>query len=257
MDEKKEKSKKIVKSIKLLEGVLKSTSDPQQRARVKKDLDKLRKMLKELYPGADTATLEEAIYSDTMTRSQEDSTGLMQFDSLKDIELLQVSTYKDDSEINLAASILKHFEDRIWGIISDQHTKLDFSNSGIRDSLYRKLDSCNRSLKLFSQTIADIEKSKSMDYISQLNLMRMKQGRLFLYDMLEFFRETRDFIGNLISDADFGGSMILNSEHRVEYAEYEKYHTFDGWDLLDSLKQMKQFLDDSLELIRLPDLKKI
>ena len=257
MDEKKEKSKKIVKSIKLLEGVLKSTSDAQQRSRVKKDLDKLRKMLKELYPGVDIETLEEAIFSDSMIKTHGDESGLHSFKYLKDVEVPQISHMKDDREVGLAAGILKHFEDRVWGILSDQHTKLDFSNSGVRDSLYRKLDICNRSLKLFNQTISDIERSKSMDHASQLNLMKMKQGRIFLYDALEFFKDTRDFVGSLIADAEFGGSMVLNYSEKVEYADYEKYRTFEDWILLDALKHLKEFLDETLDIIRLPDLKKI
>jgi Holliday junction resolvase RusA-like endonuclease len=46
----KNETKQIVRSIKMLEGVYKSSPDARQRARVKKDLDNLRKRLQELYP---------------------------------------------------------------------------------------------------------------------------------------------------------------------------------------------------------------
>lgn len=255
MEEKIEKSKQIVKSIKLLEGVLKTSPNAAQRSRVKKDIESLRNMLKDMYPDADLRGLEDAIYSDSMTLPEKRESTFETLESLREVEVEVVSPYRDDMEINEAAGIMKYFEDRIWGVISDQHLKLDFSNSGERDTLYRKLDECNRAFKMFCQTIEDIDKTKSSEYLSQLQLMRIRQGRLFLFDLYEFFKSARNFISNLISDSDFGGTMILNPEEKVVYADYEKYRMFEGINALDAMKYMKKFISEALEVINVPEIK--
>jgi len=256
MDEKEEQARKVVKSIKVLEGVLKTSPNPTQRARVKREIDRLRKMLQEMYPDENIEEIEESIYDEMTADDDIDENSFAGYEYLKDVEIERISPYRDDAEINEAGSILKYFQDRIWGVISDQHTKLDFSNSGERDTLYRMLDQCDRAFKLFSQTIDDIDRTKSSEHINQLQLMRVKQGRIFLLTLYDFFKKARQFVSNLVSDAEFGGTMILNPDEQVVYAGYEENKTFENWEVVESLKYMKNFFDDVLQVIKVPDVDK-
>ncbi len=61
MQDKSNKSEEIVRSIKLLESVLKTSPDGNQKARVKRDLNTLRAKLKELYPDSDLKEIENSI----------------------------------------------------------------------------------------------------------------------------------------------------------------------------------------------------
>ncbi len=70
MDNKSE-TKNIVKSIRMLDGVLRTTPSATQRARVKKEIDNLRKKLGEMYPGEDVQSIEDAIAADFLTVNQE------------------------------------------------------------------------------------------------------------------------------------------------------------------------------------------
>lgn len=255
MDENFEKGKQILKSIKMLEGVLKTSPNSAQRARVKKDIEKLKKQLEKLYPAGNIKELENSINEDAVIPPDEED-NLDEFETLKKIEIEKISPFKDDKEINLAIGILKYLEERIWGIISDQHTKLDFSSAGERDALFRKLDQCNRSYKIFHQTIDDIEKTKSSEYMSQLHYMRVKQGRLFLYDLNEFIKSAKNFVATLISDAEFGGTMIKNPDEVIIYADYESYSTFANMQIIEALKFMKNFLNEASQVIKVPDVKK-
>ncbi|MFW5710003.1 MAG: hypothetical protein ACOCXW_00890 [Bacteroidota bacterium] len=255
MDEKKKKARQIVKSIKALEGVMKTSRDPSQRARVKKDMESLRNMLKDMYPDVSVKDLEEAIATDDLLAEPSREEMLNGYKYIKVVPVEKISPYRDDEEINIAASLMKYFEDRIWGVISDQHSKLDFSNSAERDVLYRKLDECNRAFKIFYQTLDDLERTKSGEYISQLNLMRVKQGRIFLIEIHAFFSAVKDFITEVIADSEFGGTMVLNSDEVIVYSDYEKYRTFDGWNVLDALKYMKGFVDEATQVIVVPDIK--
>ncbi len=255
MKDKKEKSEEIVKSIRLLESVLKSSKDNNQKARVQGEISKLRGILQEMYPDTEIKDLEDAIFSDVMTIKKGVEVTLRDYEFLKDIEIEAVSAYKEDKEINEVSSIMRYFEERIWVAISDQHTKLDFSNSSERDTLYRKLDECNRAFKSFCQTIEDLEKSRSSEYLSQLNLMRVRHGRLFLFDIYNFFKSVKDFIADLLSSYELGGNMIMNPDDIIEYADYEKYHTFENQTVLDVLLYTKKFVDEALNYINVPDLK--
>ncbi len=252
----KSETKSIVKTIRMLEGVLKTTPNAVQRGRVKREIDQLRKKLAELYPGEDIQAIEESVERDFLARPIEEPKDFSEFETLKNIEIQQFSPYKDDREINEAASILMYFEEKLWGGISDQHTKLDFSNASERDTLYRKLDQCDRSFKIFRQTLEDIEKTKSGEYVSQLNLMRAKQARVLLFDIHDFFKSVNKFLTHLISETEYGGSMILNPNEMMVYADYEKYSTFQGKTVLASLKYLKQFAAEALQVIKVPEIKK-
>ena len=164
--------------------------------------------------------------------------------------------YPSDEEINRAASIMKHFSERIWGGL-DQHTRLDFSNSATRDALYRKLEQCGRSLDLFRPDNRRYSPVEVAEYISQLQMMRVKQGRVFLFDLHDFFKDARTFVTGLLSDAEFGGTMVLNYDELISYAEYETHHTFAGYTVLEALKRLKQFIDEAMEVINLPEIRKI
>lgn len=258
MEEKKDKSEEeeIVRSIKLLESVLKTTPDINQKMRVKSDINSLRKKLKEMYPDANLKELEDAIFSSAMTIPEAAEKTIKTYDLLKNINTEIISSFKEDYEINEAASILQYFEEYIWIIISDQHTKLDFSNSSDRDVLYRKLDECNRSLKTFSQTIEDLERARASENISQLHLMRARHGRLFLFEAYYFFKSTKDFLSNLITNYELGGNMVLNPTIPIRYEDYEQNRLFENWTVIDSLIYMNNFIDEVLDLINIPDIKK-
>jgi len=255
MGEKKEKANRIVKSIKQLEGVLKTTPNQDQRERVKKAVDKLRKTLKAMYPDVNLSELEDTIFSELMALPKSRTKNIKDYECLKDIEINNITPYKDDVEINDAASIMKYYEDKIWGVLSDQHTKLDYSNSNDRDTLYRKLDGCERALKVYCQTIEDLGKAMSSEFNSQLQMMRVRQGRLFLFEIHEFFSGAENFVSNIISNSEFGGTMILNHDEEIKSEEYENDTLFEGWKVLDSLKYMKKFLNESLSYINFPELK--
>lgn len=254
-DDKTKKSTEIVKSIKLLESVLKTSTDDIQKARVKRDINTLRGRLKEMFPEADLKELENAIYANVMAMPTKDIKHIKKYNHLKDVSINIYSSLKEDKEINEAASIMKFFEEHIWVAISDQHTKLDFSNSSERDSLYRQLDECNRAFKTFCQTIDDIEKVRSSDYINQLHLMRIRQGRLFLFEIYQFLKTVKKFISVLIENHEAGGNMILNPDDLIEYADYEEYPTYANWTVLNALKNMLEYIDESLNFINIPNIK--
>jgi len=253
MDEREEKAKQIVRSIRALEGVLKTSPDAKQRERVKKDLKSLRDKLQELYPDVELDELIEAILTDDLIVTPTGKSELETLEYLKNVEIEKISNFKDDNEINIAASILKHFSEKIWGVIADQYTKLDYSNSLERDSLYRKLDECQRALKIFQQTVDDIEKANTSAHISQLNLMRMRQGRLFLMDLFSFFKDVNDFVTKILADTEFGGTMVLNADDKITYAKYDMYKTFEGLTVKEALRYLKGFVQEVLQIIKVPD----
>jgi hypothetical protein len=208
-----------------------------------------------MFPEADLKELENAIYADLMAMPTKDIKQIKNYNHLKDVSINIYSSLKEDKEINEAASIMKFFEEHIWVAISDQHTKLDFSNSSERDSLYRQLDECNRAFKTFCQTIDDIEKVRSSDHINQLHLMRIRQGRLFLFEIHQFLKTVKKFISVLIKNHDAGGNMILNPDDLITYADYEEYPTYANWTVLNALKNMLEYIDESLDFINIPNIK--
>ncbi len=255
MEKNKKKSVEIVKSIRLLDSVLRTTKDSGQKTRVKRELSRLRKMLEEMYPDSNPKELEDAIISEIMTIQQEKELTVKDFDQLKDITIEVISSYKEDREINEVTSILRFFEERIWVSVADTYVKLDFSNSGDRDTINRKMDECERAIKTFIQTIEDLEKTKSSEYMSQLHLMRVRHGRLLLFEVYYLFKSVKNFVSELIANYEIGGNMILNAEDIIEYAEYELHTTYEEQRVVDVLINIEKFVDDVLGFVNVPDIK--
>jgi hypothetical protein len=85
----------------------------------------------------------------------------------------------------------------------------------------------------------------------------VKQGRVFMLELFEFLKKAKEFSVNLVSDAEFGGTMILNPNDLIEYADYETNKMFDGAKVIDAHRYMKNFLEETLKVIKIPDIKKI
>lgn len=255
MDESREKAKKAIKSLRMLEGVQKASRDAAQRARVKSEIEALKKMLREMYPGTDIETLKESLGAEDRENAPSGGRRQDDFNTLRGVVLEPISSHKSDTDINIAAGIMKHLEEKLWGVIADQHTKLDFSNAGIRDVLYRKLDQCGRALKMFMQTLDDIERTKSSDYGVQLQAMRTKQGRVFLVDFGDFLGSAKEFLSDIVADAESGGNMITNKDGTVSYASYETYRFFEGWNVLDAVRYLNTFIAEAIDYLNIPDLR--
>ncbi|MBN2039576.1 MAG: hypothetical protein JW864_06020 [Spirochaetes bacterium] len=255
MPERNKKAEDIVKTIKLLESIFKTNRNELKKAQIRRDINKLRSQLKEIYPDSDLKDIENTIYANLMASPAPEEHAITKFKNLSSITIELFSSHKEDAEINEAASIMKYFQERIWVVISDQHVKLDYTNSSERDTLYRKLDECNRAFKTFCQTIDDIEKTRSTEYLNQLHLMRVRHGRLFLFEIHQFFKSVRQFISNLIANYESGGNMILNPDDMIQYAEYEEYSTYENWSVINALINMLEFINEALELINIPNLK--
>ena len=100
MEEREEKARQIVRSIRALEGVFKTSPDPKQRERVKNDLKALKGKLSELYPDVDLNELIEAIVTDDLVAPVADKSLLEAFEYLKDIEIFMKKLEKNINEMN-------------------------------------------------------------------------------------------------------------------------------------------------------------
>jgi hypothetical protein len=87
--------------------------------------------------------------------------------------------------------------------------------------------------------------------------MRTKQGRVFLYDFKEFLSDAKSFVSSLVNDAEHGGSMIMNPDDRVVYADYEKHREFENRTVIEAVRHLRNFISDALDTLNIPDIKNL
>src|SRR5690606_20858276 len=112
-----------------LEGILKTTRNPEQRSRVGKDLFKIQKRLEELCPDGPPVDLDDI---DTRNGGQANQA----YQVINQFPVTPASALCDDDEINFMATMLAVLEREFLPIMSDSQIKMDYSTTSERDSFY-------------------------------------------------------------------------------------------------------------------------
>ncbi|HXK66163.1 MAG TPA: hypothetical protein PK348_07840, partial [Spirochaetota bacterium] len=76
---------------------------------------------------------------------------------------------------------------------------------------------------------------------------------LFLMDLFSFFKDVNDFVTKILADTEFGGTMVLNADDKITYARYDMYKTFEGLTVKEALRYLKGFVQEVLQIIKVPD----
>lgn len=256
---------KLIKFIKSMQTIIKTSPNQQQVERVKKDLYKYVKKLQSLVPDFDPTKesindLERRILY-TYVKQEEVpknvSTNMDQELSWEQIiSIKKASPHCNDIDINFISSTLDFILKEFWPILSEQHIQLDFTHSQERQSIRLRLDEIQRELKTLLETIEDYSLTESADFRDQLYKMKSKQTRIFLINVNEFYKILRDFLKKLLSELDKRSGVIKNSDDIIRFnKDIDEATMLEGYSIRDGLTKFLDLVQYILKKINLPDLK--
>ncbi len=246
----KEEIIKLIKFIKSMQTIIRTSPNQQQVERIKKDLYKYIKKLQSLVTDFDPSKesisdLERRILN---TYEKQEETTKTYYDSLDKefswedlIPIKKASPHCNDLDINFIFSTLDFILKEFWPVLSEQHIQLDFTHSQERQSIRLRLDDIQRELKTLLETIEDYALTESADFRDQLYKMKNKQIRLFLININEFYKLLRDFLKKLLSELDKRSGVIKNSDAIIKFnKDMDESTLLDGSSIRDALTK---FLD--------------
>ncbi|MCB1303097.1 MAG: hypothetical protein KDK37_02410 [Leptospiraceae bacterium] len=253
---------KITRYIKQMEGIVRTSPNADQVARVKRELSKYREKLKVLWPAFDPSQghvddLRAEVGLDGAPAKRAaagaDSGG---HDILDKFPVNKASPNCSDQDVNFLATILHVIQKEYWPAISEQHTRMDFSLNQERDTVRHHLDTALRNLKILTETIEEYAQAEKQDFREQLLKMKNKQTRVFLFETNDVLRLMREFLKKVAADVQQNGSGVLNKNEQVQFnSKFEDATLLEGYMIRDVVLEFLELLNQTIQQLRLPQMK--
>lgn len=253
---------KVLKYIKQMEGIIRTSPSQDQKDRVTKQLhqyrEKLGKLTGQKPDRLNIPEIEAALgASVSAAPAAAPSGGGSGYNILDKFPVQPASKNSTDHDLNLMSTMLSVVQREYWPVLTDMHCKLDFSHSAERDTVRNKLESCLRSLSVLVETIDEYAAAEKQDFREQLLKMKNKQTRLFLIEADELFKLMRDFLAKINEDVAQGGGIVTNRKDVLKFnPRFEEATVLQGQSLVDGLKEFETFCAATIQRLNLPSFKK-
>tara|TARA_B100001939_G_scaffold348142_2_gene373155 strand:- start:3184 stop:4005 length:822 start_codon:yes stop_codon:yes gene_type:complete len=258
---------KLTRYIKQMEGIVRTSPNPDQVARVKRELQKYREKLQVLYPDFDPAQqqvddVRSELGLDGSGKQQSSgggsasSSGGAGHDILEKFPVAKASPNCTDHDVNFLATILHVIQKEYWPAISEQHTRMDFSLNQERDTIRHHLDTALRNLKILTETVEEYAQAEKQDFREQLLKMKNKQTRVFLFETNDMLRLMREFMRKVAGDIHQNGSGVQNKSDKIQFnSKFEDATLLEGYTIRDAVLEFLELLDQTIAQLRLPQMK--
>ncbi len=236
-----------LKALSQLEGVYRTTSDPAQKKRVAKEIQKVKRVI---------SVLEESL------RIAGHSLGKMgKKDGERDyrpglLSRIPVVKYREDSrdrEIDVITSYMRFFENECLPMLSEYYIKLDYNHSLTRDTFYPRFMEIKKILEEYDYEL-DIftrEEYHNIAFYKDKSVLLKIKYRL-MTALSEYFRDLSRFLKLLIDDMKVDGTVVLNPDEVIEISPYIEYRHFDKYFVRDVIEEIFIFCEEFLGYLRVP-----
>lgn len=264
-----EEVEKLVKFLKQMEIVAKTSTNPTQVERVKKDIGRYRQKLGELVPDYKLGKISldqlskqgsvgpsesiSSVSTQDFTASSAQSSTSSVADLIPDE---RASPHSTDPDVNFATAVIRIILREYWPAVTEQHVRMDFTSSQERQAFRFKIDNVVRSLKTLTETIEEYATAEKADFREQLFKMKNKQSRLFLFEANDVFRELKSFLGKHIEELQRDGTAIKNPNDLIKFdRNYEDASWLENKTVRDAIYDFFNLVDYSIKKLNIPTLK--
>ena len=268
-DQHREEVQKILKYLKNMEGIIRTSGNAEQKARVQKELAKQRARLAAIVPGLDATRMNSTQIMAELEMSAAPAGGGSSSGTgggqtvgggnsvLSKFVIDKASPHSTDPDVNFLAAVFTAIQKEYWPAISEQHCQLDFSRGADRDALRTQLENVFRNMKVLLETIEEYAAAEQQDFREQLLKMKNRQTRAFIFDGNDMLRKIREFMEPLLEDIEVGGGIITNKTASIRFnPRYEDATVLEGSAVADGVQEFAQFVKEAIQHLNLPQLKK-
>lgn len=236
-----------LKILSQLEGVYKTTSDPAQKKRVAKEIQKVRRVVSVLQ---ESLRLADQKFYLKKEREEKKNTKTALLASIP------VVKYRDDSkdrEIDVITSYMRFFENECLPMLSEYYIKLDYNHSMTRDTFYPRYMEIKKILEEYDYEL-DIftrEEYHNIAFYKDKSVLLKIKYRL-MRELAEYFRDLANFLKHLLDDIKKNGTIVLNPDEIVEISPYIKYKHFNRYCVRNVIEEIYLFCEEFLGYLRVP-----
>jgi len=234
----KDEIERIIDIKKSLELTHKSSTNLEQRQRLKKQLDEITAIIEDINDGKWVNPLKIKLFS---TKKNTDDNNIKK------------DTSQHDDEMDIVYSYFKFFDENFYHVLSLRNLKLRFDAGKKRDDILSSYDIIQR---LFEQYIKDLNQSYQIGEKSkeQINLRNNTEKYGVLVRIQDFFQQLNLLVIEINKGLLQGEKIVLNPDEK-----YFNQHDITGCGIFEGLKiheiflEMGKFLTIFLSKISIPE----
>ena len=252
---------KILKFVKNMEGIIRTSPSAEQKSRVQKEMGRYRERIGQIVGRYDASRKSADEIANDLglgggAQLEVERRGGSDFPVLEKYTVQKASPNSSDPDVNFLSTALKVLQKEYWPVISDQHAKLDFSNGQERDSIRNQLDNVIRNMGVLTETIEEYSTAEKQDFREQLLKMKNRQTRSFIFEANEMLRKLREYLAKIVGDMQSGGGSVINRNEGLKFnARYEEATMLEGRTIAEGLVEFHQFVDEAIQFLKLPQMK--
>jgi hypothetical protein len=235
--------------LKQLEGVYRTSTDPEQCRRVAKEIKEIKQVISNLQS---ILSIQQKY---GLARDVDVSEGEESYRILGRIRVINFVEGSRDTEIDAITSYVDYFEKNYLPVLSEYYIKLDYNHSMKRDTFYPRFMEIKKILKEYSyeleiqnreefNTIA-LHKDKSIVY-------KLRQQYLLYLD--KYFKELKEFVEELLNDHSSGGSIVLNPLEIINMSEFEVDRKLDEYTVINAIVEMCMYFGEIIRFLAMPNI---
>ncbi|MCB1176339.1 MAG: hypothetical protein KDK36_02060 [Leptospiraceae bacterium] len=255
---------KYQKMLSQLEKIMLVSVNEDQKKRVNRDIQKYRNLVLSISPDGipDNIHVVRAAPVDKKPNKKENKDknkkdepiyAITRENILSNLVIMKISPHSNDPEINFIATLITTLETEYVPILGDSHIKFDFSHVTEKDNMLKHLENIRRTMKVLSETIEEYAQSDKQDFKEQLGRMKNKQGRIFISEAGELFKNFRDFITKVFNSIADGTGIIMNIDDTIHFnPRFEKATVLEGKSIKEAVRMFVEFTHAAIDSINVP-----
>jgi hypothetical protein len=236
--------------------IYKAASSDNQKRRVSKDLNLIENIIKDIENGKDVDLSKLNIFSNDKKELNKKETVDDHLNYITKVEMIKMAEDHNDSELNEIYSFYIYFERNFFIPLQDNYLKIDYQYSKRRDVIFTHHDTL---MHLFEEYINDYEVLKELKIKEQINTFknRVEQQKAYLLIKLgEFLLELKNLLTELIASYNLGKNIFYNPDESFTPKFDKDRNDFENYKMKEIVQEAIYFLDDFIEIVRIPDFKK-
>ncbi|BDA78101.1 hypothetical protein LPTSP3_g10310 [Leptospira kobayashii] len=240
---------KLQKMLRHLEKIERNAKNDTQKERVAFDIERYRRRVQEVSPEGVPENLDQAMQN-VKARAENPGT---KHKVISQYPVMKITPNANDTEINQIGTLVNIMDLEYIPVVGDAHIKFDYSHATERDSVLKYMENLRRNMKILIETIEEYAAADKQEFREQLSRMKNKQSRIFIAESYETFVKFQEFLHSVNDEIKEGNNVIMNMEEPIKFnPRFEKATMLEGRSIMEALREFQQFVDESVDLIKLP-----
>jgi hypothetical protein len=243
--------------------VYRTTTDPDQKERVERQVKELRSYRDKL--------LAVNVIENTEVEQPEEEDELAAFPLLETLRAENVALPYGDALESVAAKganptasqeevfnlslYARRFEREFLPFLTEKKLKLDFKYSMDRDAFYSPLQALQRRIVDYRQETRRLaEGAVNREMEMETKKRTGKMARLLSVEGARLFRGLQHFAADLEEDADGDGVKCLNADDTIQFDRVEGTRQLEGLSVREALRELGALAEEAVSYLNVPDI---